>query len=115
MAYRVDIVVDQGTDTESGYEFFDDAQRPISFVGYSAHLQVRRTATSRIVIDDLSTGTTPDRIRFCGNLVVIVWPRHVTQEIKAGRYVYDLEVTSPNGAVTRLMEGAFVIRQEVTQ
>lgn len=115
MAYRVDIEIDQGTDTDAGYEFFDDARRPISFVGYSAHMQVRRTATSQIVIDELSTETTPERMRFCGNLVSIVWPREVTQVLKAGRYVYDLEVIAPNGAVTRLMEGALVLRQEVTR
>lgn len=115
MAYRVDIVLDQGTDSEASYEFFDNSNRPISFSGYTAQMQVRRTATSQTVIDDLSTEGTPDRIGFCGNLVTIKWPRSVTQEIKSGRYVYDLEVTSPNGAVTRLMEGAFVIKQEVTR
>ena len=115
MAYRVDIVLDQGTDTETRYEFFDSANRPISFRGFSAQMQVRRTATSETVIDDLTTEGTPDRIGFCGNLVTLKWPREVTQKIKAGRYVYDLEVKSPNGNITRLMEGAFVVKQEVTR
>lgn len=115
MAYRVDICIDQGTDTQAGYEFFDHGGRPIAFEGYSANMQVRRTAMSEIVIDELSTERTPYRIGFCGNLVQIEWPREVTQALKAGRYVYDLEVTSPNGDVTRLMEGAFVIKQEVTR
>ena len=115
MAYRIDIVLDQGSDIETSYEFFDSGNRPISFNGFSAQMQVRRTAVSEIVIDDLTTQGTPDRIGFCSNLVTLKWPREVTQKIKAGRYVYDLEVKSPNGNITRLMEGAFVIKQEVTR
>ena len=115
MAYRVDIEIDQGTDTEAGYEFFDDARRPISFVGYSAHMQVRRTATSSVIVDELSTEGEAPRLSFESNVMKAKWPRAITSAIKAGRYVYDLEVTEPGGGVKRLMEGAFVIKQEVTR
>lgn len=115
MAYRVDIVLDQGTDYVCPYEFYDNAHRPINFDGFSAHMQVRRTATSEVIIDELSTDGEAPRLTFNSNFIVAKWARTVTQSIKAGRYVYDLEVTAPNGSVTRLMEGTFVLRQEVTR
>lgn len=115
MAYRFDIVLDQGTDYLRPFEFYDSARRPINFDGFSAHMQVRRTAASAVVIDELSSEGESPRLSFKSNVIVAAWPRTVTQAIKAGRYVYDLEVTAPSGSVTRLMEGTFVVRQEVTR
>jgi hypothetical protein len=38
-----------------------------------------------------------------------------TSALKAGTYVYDLELEAPNGEVIRLIEGRFVITPEVTR
>jgi hypothetical protein len=37
-----------------------------------------------------------------------------TTALAAGNYVYDLEVTSPGGVVTRLLEGGFIVYEGVT-
>jgi hypothetical protein len=39
----------------------------------------------------------------------------VTGAIEEGMYVYDLEITSSAGAVTRLMEGSITVNPEVTR
>jgi microcompartment protein CcmL/EutN len=38
-----------------------------------------------------------------------------TAALTAGDYVYDLEITAPNGDVTRLVEGKFKVKPEVTR
>lgn len=115
MAYRVDIVLDQGSDYVCPFEFYDNARRPVNFNGFEAHMQVRRTASSTVIVDELSTEGEVPRLSFESNVLKAKWPRAITSAIKAGRYVYDLEVTEPGGGVKRLMEGAFVIKQEVTR
>jgi hypothetical protein len=35
--------------------------------------------------------------------------------IPAGRWVYDIELTSVGGEVTRILEGRFIVTAEVTQ
>lgn len=115
MAYRIDLICDQGTRYDPATEFYDSGNRPIDFTGYTAHLQVRRTAASDVVIDELSSEGDDPRIEFDANKVTLHWPQEVTTAIKAGRYVYDLEVTSEGGNTYRLQEGAFVIRAEVTR
>lgn len=118
MAYRYDIILDQGSDVRQPIEFYDSGNRPIAFNGFAARMQVRRTPSSQAVIDELTSekkdGKAP-RITFSANVCTLHFPRAVTQEIKQGRYCFDLEVTAPNGDVTRLLEGAFVIRPEVTR
>lgn len=115
MAYRVDIMVDKGSEIPTILEFFDHDRRPISFDGFTALMQVRRTPTSETIIDELSSEGDSPRLKFCADTIRISWPRGITQAITAGRYVYDIQLTQPNGSTVRLVEGALVFRQEVTR
>jgi hypothetical protein len=38
-----------------------------------------------------------------------------TESLPAATYVYDLELTSSDSTVTRILEGQFVVTPEVTQ
>lgn len=115
MAYIYDIQLDQGSDEVKGFEFYDHDRRPQIFEGYTAHMQVRRTASSDIVVDELRSDGEEPRITFDSNVISLHFPRKVTSDIKAGRYCYDLEITSEGGNVYRMLEGALVIRREVTR
>lgn len=115
MAYRVDLRIDKGSERPTILEFFDNSRRPICFDGYTARMQIRRTPTSDQIIDELSSEGDYPRLIICADTIRILWPRGVTQSIQAGRYVYDLLVTQPNGNVIRLAEGALEFRQEVTR
>lgn len=115
MAYIFDIQIDQGTDTAVPMEFFDHDRRPMNFEGCSARMQIRRTASSDIVIDELSSEGEAPRLTFDVNVICADFPRQITQAIKAGRYCYDLELTTDGGNVYRLIEGAFILRKEVTR
>lgn len=46
--------------------------------------------------------------------VVITIDAAYTADLTSGNYVYDLELTSSNGTVTRLLEGQFIVTPEVT-
>lgn len=115
MAWLYDIQLDQGTDVVQPFEFYDHDRRPIAFEGYTAHMQVRRSASSDVVVDELRSEGENPRITFDSNIISLHFPRSVTSNIKAGRYCYDLEITSEGGNVYRMLEGAFVIRREVTR
>ena len=47
--------------------------------------------------------------------VRIVLPADVSSQIKPGRYLYDVEVTSPNGEKLRVVEGIVLITPEITK
>ena len=40
---------------------------------------------------------------------------NTTSTIAAGRYVYDVEITSPSGVVTRVVEGLVTVTPNVTR
>ena len=86
----------------------------VDVTGYSAAMSVKNSPTSVSSIIDLTSangritvGTTDGK--FTLNLTAAT-----TTGLAAGNYVYDLEVTSPGGVVTRLLEGGFTVYEGVT-
>lgn len=47
--------------------------------------------------------------------VTLLIPPSDTAEFTPGTYVYDLEVESPESDTTRIIQGKFVVRAEVTK
>jgi MoxR-like ATPase len=49
-----------------------------------------------------------------GDFAKLNFDARYTASLAAGTYIYDLELTSPTGSVTRLLEGTFIVDEEVT-
>jgi hypothetical protein len=86
----------------------------VNVTGYTAAMSVKNSPTSVSTIIELTSvngritvGTTDGK--FTLNLSAAE-----TTALVAGNYVYDLEVTSPGGTVTRLLEGGFIVYEGVT-
>jgi hypothetical protein len=89
---------------------------PINLTGYSAKMQVRERVGSSTVVLECSTAN--GRITLGGSLgtITIVAQDEVTALLTAmPKAVYDLELTSSGGEVTRLLSGGVDIAPEVTR
>jgi hypothetical protein len=88
---------------------------PINLTGYSARMQVREAYDSSSFL--LSLTSSNAGITLGGPLGTIVFyiSNIDTSNIRAGVYVYDLELIAPNGDVTRLIQGKFDTTPEVTR
>jgi hypothetical protein len=82
--------------------------------GYTAKMQVRQAVTSTSVIVEMSTengrivtGTTD------GKFTITLLPAE-TAPLPPGNYIYDLDITSPGGVRTTLLQGGFAIVAQVT-
>lgn len=116
--WRQPRTVDQVTDGEPG--------TPVDLTGYTARMQVRRTLDAPEVLLELTTsGTTarivlgavtPDDTPVPASGIVTLWVEATPMEsIPAGSFVYDLEMVSPSGFVTRFVEGKLKVLAEVTR
>jgi hypothetical protein len=72
------------------------------FVGASTVTTVASTANGRMVFDAVN------------GRVTVTLSATITGAIAAGRYAYDL-VLSSSGVVTRYLEGSFIVTGAVTQ
>lgn len=113
MPNRLDITVLQGETFARDLWFTHRVFQ--SFSGYTARAQVRTTFTSSTKIVDFATVTTPIAIDTSAHKIEMLLSATETAAITAGRYVWDLELVSGSGVVTRLYSGSFVVLPEVTR
>lgn len=83
---------------------------PVNLTGYQTRMHVRPTYDGPLVLE-AATALADARV---GTVSVTITAAQ-TSALKAGTYVYDLELEAPNGEVIRLIEGRFVITPEVTR
>lgn len=93
-------------------------KNPVNLTGYSARLQARTNGHGRVPSNILILSiTSEDNITLggaSGAIDVYLSPTD-TAALSEGRYAYDLELEAPNGRVTRLLKGSFVVSPEVTR
>lgn len=87
---------------------------PVNLTGYTARMQVRATKESPTTIVSLTSSSGISLGGVNGTIAVNMIPT-ATAALAAGVYVYDLELVSGTGAVTRLLEGKFQVSAEVTR
>lgn len=110
MAVYSNITVDQGSDYSAVIDVTDTDGDNIDLTGYSAAGQVRKTYSSSTAVDFTCTVATPTS----SGKVNISLSNVQTNAMKAGRYVYDIEITSSGGTKTRVLEGQLEITPGVT-
>jgi hypothetical protein len=115
MSGRYNMVCDQGSTFSLVFTIKTDGT-PWSLVGnYTGKMQVRSFLNASTVLIELTTANS--RISFSSNgTVTLSLTAANTTDLPAGRHTYDLELTeTANSVVTRVLEGKFVVRGEVTR
>lgn len=87
---------------------------PVNLIGYTARLQARATSDATAVALAMTSGS---GITLGGGAGTVALSRSAaeTAALTPGRYVYDLELQSGQGEVTRLVQGELIIHAEVTR
>jgi len=111
MAQKANIIIDQGTDFSTTLTVTDDNGNVTDLTGYSANGHIRKHYTSTTATVFTTTFGSP---RSDGQ-VTISLTRTQTGNMTAGRYVYDVELTSSANTRSRLVEGIVTVSPEVTK
>jgi hypothetical protein len=110
---RFNIKVYQGATFELAPQWKIDGKY-VNVSGYSANMIVRNSPTSPTSIVTLSSANGRILIGNTNGKFTLQLTAGDTGALTAGQYVYDLEVTSSSGTVTRLLEGGFIVYEGVT-
>lgn len=110
MAAISNLAIDQGTTFSVTFTVNDDTGSARDLNGYEARSQLRRSyyTTSNTAFTANITDPT-------GGLVNLGLTSSQTSGLKAGRYVYDVELVAPGGTVERIVEGIITIYPEATK
>jgi len=111
MAVYSNIVVDQGADYSASIDVADSDGDNIDLTGYTGAGQIRKTYSSTTAVNFAVAIADPST----SGVLNISLTNSQTNAMKAGRYVYDVEITSSGGTKTRVLEGQLEITPGVTQ
>jgi|TARA_R110000824_G_scaffold2568_1_gene11781 hypothetical protein len=110
------MTIEQGSTFNLVLVWKNDANNPINLTGYSAKLQLRASTGASVILLELSSEDS-DQIQ--------VYPTQGTVNLTIGHAqtallppsiaVYDLELKSAEGVVTKLIKGRCRIEGEVTR
>jgi len=109
-----DILVDQGATLNRALFLKNSAKRPINLTGFSARMHIRNSINSSIIVEILTTDNEQITIdEPTGRIDIYLSPAE-TEALEAKKYVYDLELESPEGEVTKVVSGQLIVRSEIT-
>ena len=109
MSGKYNIVAEQGATFNLNFRVETDGT-PWNLTGYTFAMQVRRSSASTTTLLDIDTAT----MTALGHVSVTV-DATTMSDVPAGRWVYDIELTSSGDEVTRILEGRFIVTAQVTQ
>ena len=111
MAVYSDLSIDQGTDFIAEVIVDDTDGTTANLTGYTVAGQIRKTYSSTTKVDFTCTVTDAS-----AGKISIALSNTQTNAMKAGRYVYDVEITkTSNSFKTRVIEGQVTVTPGVTQ
>lgn len=109
MAIYANLTVDQGSDFSSVVTVSNSDGALVDLTGYTYRGQIRKTYSSSTAVDFTVTANTPTN----GELTITLTAAQ-TGAMKAGRFVYDVEIELAN-VVTRVVEGQLEVTPRVTR
>lgn len=110
MATESNLYIDQGTDFIKTVTIVDGEGNLIPLEDYEVRSQMRKYYGS-------SSGYTFEAgiASYEDSTIYIGMTKDQTRDLPAGRYLYDIEITSPEGERTRVLEGVVTVTPEITK
>jgi len=108
MAGITNIVIDQGTTFDLTINVTADDGSPTDLTDYTISSQIRKSYYTSTY-----TAFTTGKVNLTGEITLSLTPTQ-TSALKAGRYVYDVEMASSDETV-RVIEGIVTVTPEVTR
>jgi len=105
-----EITIEQGATFNTIVNVDDSSGNAINLYAYSANSQMRKSyySSTAYTINSSVTGTANGEI-------TLSMTAANTANLSAGRYVYDLKITSSTNTVTRVVEGIATVLPSVTR
>lgn len=110
MAIYSNLTIDQGSSFLAYVDVTDSSGNVLNLNGYTVAGQIRKTYSSSTAVDFSATVSNA-----AAGTISLSLADSVTNTMKAGRYVYDVEILASSGSRTRVLEGQVEVTPGVTQ
>ena len=111
----VDLNIQQGSTYRHNFIYVDKDAVPWTLSGYSARMQFRVHVNSNEILYEATTEGGGLVIDGAGGRVKLEIPAETTEQFNFRRAVYDIELVTPMGRVSRLCHGRVFVTWEITR
>lgn len=115
MTSKADFSINQGSDFVIFFVISDSTGKTVDLEGYDAAMQLRKSTFSSTADDTLTVENGRLEMYPSEGKIKVKFTNSATAGYKASSYKYDLEIVSPDGYVTRVVEGTIKVSPEVTR
>ena len=115
MAAQFDFDIQQGASFLLGFVWMDANEVPLPLEGYGIRLQMRPYPSSNKVLLDASLVNGLIRLGENPGEYWLEFPAATTRALNWRKGKYDIELTAPDGFVSRPIEGTITMIPEVTR
>jgi len=109
MAIYSNLTIDQGSTFKANIDVTDSDGNALNLAGYTVAGQLRKNFNSSTAVDFTASVTNAT-----DGTIQISLSATQTNSLKAGRYVYDVEITT-GSEITRVIEGQIEVTPGVTR
>lgn len=109
MATKANLSIDQGTTFNTVITLTDSEGNPIDLTTYTGASQMRKHYTSSTAY------TFSVDLGGANGTITLGMTANATANIASGRYMYDVEITSGAGEVSRVFEGIVTVNPNITR
>lgn len=106
-----ELTLDQGATFNTTIDLANDDGTPINIANNTFDSQIRKSYYSATVISEIAVST----VDAANGVIRLSVDAANTSIIKAGRYLYDVKMTSNTGNVSRIVEGIITVTPQVTR
>lgn len=111
----VNLVIEQGTDFSHIVGLTNSDGSVFNLTGYDARMQIRSTVSTATILYELTVSNGRIELSALAGQLRLNIPSAVTAAMTWRSGVYDLEIVSGAGIVTRIMQGNATLSLEVTR
>lgn len=114
-AGKYELYIQQGADYSQVFTWKQGTPSlPVNLTGYSARAKVKKTYQDEDSLIELNTENGGIVLGGALGTITIIMTNEQTESLDFSTGVWDLELESASGFVTRLLQGPAVLSQEVT-
>ncbi len=114
-AGKIDLIIEQGATFSRTLTWKDDNNTAINLTGYTARMHLREHLSASAPLVVLTTENGGITLTAAQGKLTLTLTATVTAALAVNDGVYDLEVVSASGVVTRLLQGKFIVERSVTR
>ena len=107
--------IEQGATFTRTITWKDSTGAPVNLTGYTARMQIRERVESSTALVSLTSSSGITLGGVAGTIVITITSTQTDSLPNMKKGVYDLELVSSGGVVTRLLQGEVVVSPQVTR